>query len=187
MRDVLRPSSLVCEVGVIGPKASTPKRAGKGVKNAPNQTLVDIATIHEFGSETRGVYKRNKREEAVGPMRKGRKSFTRSVPGTKGTPYTITIPKRSFIAAWFDEKAGENRVFAQKLAGMRIDGKLTAEKSLQMMGVKATGGMQRRISAGIQPPNADSTIRRKKSSKPLIDTGQLRSSLTSRVVRKVVR
>lgn len=94
------------------------------------------------------------------------------------------IPKRSFIGAWFDENLAPNQALARGLALMRLAGKLDYEKSLKVMIVRAVGGIQKRIAAGISPANAASTIRRKKSSKPLINTGQLRSSISGKVVNE---
>lgn len=56
-------------------------------------------------------------------------------------------------------------------------------KELERVGLWAQGSIQQRISDGIPPPNAESTIRRKGSSTPLIDTGQLRTSIKYRVKR----
>ena len=95
---------------------------------------------------------------------------------------TATIPARSFIGAWFDENESANLAFARDLAAKRIGGKLDYRRSLELMGVKAQGGIQKRIARGIEPPLKAETIKRKGSSKPLIDTGQLRSSITYRVV-----
>jgi hypothetical protein len=43
------------------------------------------------------------------------------------------------------------------------------------------GVIKQRIANGIAPPNSPYTIARKGSSKPLIDTGQLRNSITYQV------
>lgn len=60
-----------------------------------------------------------------------------------------------------------------------LEGKRTQEQALSRLGVFIVGLIQERIAAGIDPPNAQATIDRKGSSTPLIDTGQLRSSITS--------
>jgi hypothetical protein len=94
---------------------------------------------------------------------------------------TATIPARSFIGGWFDENEASNKAFARDLALKRLGGKLDYRRSLDLMGVRAQGGIQKRIAAGIAPPLDPATIKRKGSSKPLIDTGQLRSSITYRI------
>lgn len=93
------------------------------------------------------------------------------------------IPKRSFIGGWFDENKQDNAVFAKKLARERLLGRSNINRSLQLMGARSVGGIQKRMSRGIGPANSPSTIARKGSSKPLIDTGFLRSSIAYRVVQ----
>lgn len=96
--------------------------------------------------------------------------------GTKGEGGHT--PARSFLGAWFDLNVQANRQFARELFFQRIRGRLTYARSLQILGAKAQGGIQKRIAAGIAPENARSTQDRKGSSTPLIDTGQLRSSIS---------
>jgi hypothetical protein len=97
-----------------------------------------------------------------------------------GTP---SIPARSWLRAWVDE----NQDAIQKRAGEEmkavIAGKRTREQACARLGIWAVGKIQERIARGIAPELAQSTIDRKGSSTPLIDTGQLRSSITSRVGR----
>jgi hypothetical protein len=89
------------------------------------------------------------------------------------------IPPRSFIRAWFDEHKAEG---FQKLAGLMrrvAQGKLTEEQAYNQFGLWCVGSIQARIAGRIAPPNAASTIRAKGSSTPLVNTGQLRSSIAS--------
>ncbi len=91
---------------------------------------------------------------------------------------TDEIPARSFIRAWFDQAEPEMREDLRKLMRGVAAGTHTKEQVLELLGVKAVGGIQKRIADGIDPPNAPETIERKGSSKPLINTGQLRSSVS---------
>ena len=91
------------------------------------------------------------------------------------------IPQRSFIRAGVDQYAAEIADARDRLAAGVLAGKVEPENALEMLGAFVQGKLQTRIAEGISPPLAESTIRRKKSSKPLIDTGQLRSSITYRV------
>lgn len=61
---------------------------------------------------------------------------------------------------------------------------LTATQIMKRVGVEAEGAIRQYITDLDTPPNAPSTIRRKGSSNPLIDTGAMRQSVTSTVVRK---
>ncbi len=88
------------------------------------------------------------------------------------------VPARSFIRATIDERRADIAKL-QVLVGKQIlAGKITSEQGLATIGAKVAGWMKERIAAGIAPPLKPRTIKRKKSSKPLIDTGQLRSSIT---------
>jgi hypothetical protein len=52
---------------------------------------------------------------------------------------------------------------------------------MKLIGMRVVGDIQDRISDGIPPPNSPITIARKGSSKPLIDSGQLRQSISFEV------
>lgn len=61
---------------------------------------------------------------------------------------------------------------------------LTAEQIMKRVGVEAEGAIRQYITDLKEPANKESTIKRKGSSNPLIDTGAMRQSVTSTVVRK---
>jgi len=61
---------------------------------------------------------------------------------------------------------------------------LTEQQIMKRVGVEAEGAIRQYITDLDTPPNAPSTISRKGSSNPLIDTGAMRQSVTSTVVRK---
>lgn len=116
-------------------------------------TIADIATFHEFG---------------VGPF------------PMKGGGTHPGIPQRSFIRAWFDES---QEFIAQVLTSQMalvVAGTLTPEVAGERIALAFEGSMKQRISRGVPPPNAPSTIAKKRSSKPLIDTGQLRNAIRAR-------
>jgi hypothetical protein len=118
---------------------------------APGMTIAAIASVHEFG---------------------------RTIQTKRGT---ITIPERSFLRATIDIYQAP----IQKRATMMGTGvmllKFSAQQAMELLGQYAVGVIKQRIADGILPPNRPRTIARKRSSKPLIDTGQLRSSITYRV------
>lgn len=58
------------------------------------------------------------------------------------------------------------------------------EMILERVGIVATGKVQDYMTLLSDPPNAPSTVRKKKSANPLIDTGALRQSVTSKVTAK---
>lgn len=90
-------------------------------------------------------------------------------------------PARSFLRAWFDGARDDILDRLQKEMQGVIAGKRTKEQALERVGMWAVGQIQARIAAGIAPPNAESTIRRKGSSTPLIDVGALRSAISYKV------
>ena len=93
------------------------------------------------------------------------------------------VPERSFLRAWADEQAEEIKKDLGGIGKAVAEGKLTAEQGLERFGSLAVGQIQQRIVAGIDPPLAEETVKRKGSSTPLVDTGQLKSSITY-VVKK---
>ncbi|WP_089177144.1 hypothetical protein [Bosea sp. AS-1] len=58
-----------------------------------------------------------------------------------------------------------------------LDGKSTANATLNKVGLVAQGSVQQKIVDGPFVPNKPETIRRKGSNKPLIDTGALRQAV----------
>lgn len=92
------------------------------------------------------------------------------------------IPQRSFIRATVDLNATEIARLQHSQMSLFVQGKATLRVGLDRIGMKVAAMMQKRIAAGIEPPNAASTVARKGSSMPLVDTGQLRSSITWVVV-----
>lgn len=97
---------------------------------------------------------------------------------------TTRIPERSFLRAWFDGAEAGLRRDLVVLTQSVVAGKRTADQVLELLGLRSVGQIQARISQGIPPPNAESTIKKKGSSTPLIDTGVLRSSVTYQVKDK---
>jgi hypothetical protein len=93
---------------------------------------------------------------------------------------TKHIPARPFISGWFDKHASELDELLQALAKALVEGKITREQYVKLLGNKAVGEIQKYIATNIPPPLLPATIKRKGSSVALIDTGVLRSSITFR-------
>lgn len=91
---------------------------------------------------------------------------------------TGRIPERSFLRAWFDENKERARQDWSKMMRAVAKGKLSKEDALERFGQRVVGEIQARIASSIPPPNAASTVARKGSSTTLVDTGQLRTSIT---------
>jgi hypothetical protein len=91
-------------------------------------------------------------------------------------------PRRSFIRDWVDENEQQHKVILRKLTEGVVAGRVpSVDVALEQFGALAVGQVQARIAGGIAPALAESTVKRKGSSVPLIDSGQLRSSVVFRV------
>lgn len=91
------------------------------------------------------------------------------------------IPERSFIRSTCDAKQHEHVACAASLQRKIIDGKLTIKQALTQLGEVVSKDMVQSINLGIEPSLNPATIKRKKSSKPLIHTGRLKGSITHEV------
>lgn len=90
-------------------------------------------------------------------------------------------PKRSWLRGFIDEAEKKIQKRISKEMRAVVSGDRSPRQAMRRIGVWLVGEIQERISNKIPPPNAPSTVKAKGSSVPLIDTGQLRSSISSRV------
>jgi len=90
---------------------------------------------------------------------------------------TELIPQRSFLRGTVDEKEGEIRRLLSIGARALVGGEASRREVMEVVGEFVVEAIQARVEAGIPPPNAPSTIVRKGSSTPLIDTGQMIDSI----------
>jgi hypothetical protein len=91
------------------------------------------------------------------------------------------IPPRPTLIPTFDEQ--KEKIFTE-LKGQYNEvliGKQTTEKALNKIGVFLQKKVIDKINNLFSPPLAKATIAKKGSSKPLIDTGQMRQSVKSKV------
>lgn len=88
------------------------------------------------------------------------------------------IPERSFLRAGI--RRGIPKFHQLNADSLRkvVRGEMTVEGSLEKLGVVATGEVKREFVVGKFVPLKPATIRRKGSSRPLIDSGQLRQAVT---------
>lgn len=98
--------------------------------------------------------------------------------------FGLGVPERSFIRAWFDAAQTQNLALAERMLKRILKGEIDLKTALDQMGAKFAGDVQARISRGIPPPNAPSTVAAKGSSKPLIWSGQMRQSVTFKTQTK---
>ena len=92
------------------------------------------------------------------------------------------IPERSFLRAGINaSKKDIIKLYAKQLP-LVVQGRIALKSIQHFVGELVVGNITQRIADGIPPPLKPETVRRKKSSKPLIDTGHLRQSITYEVV-----
>lgn len=91
-------------------------------------------------------------------------------------------PERPFMKQSFENHESELQA-ACDIVNQTISSGGTAEQALNKLGVAAKGLVQEEIVNGGFAPNAESTIAKKGSEQPLIDTGYMRQSVNY-VVKK---
>lgn len=115
----------------------------------------------------------------AGPKNKPRESGPTNVELAIWHEYgTRTAPERPFLRSTMRANAAQYARFLGSNIHLVFQKKRTVVQLLNALGSKAAADVKNTIRRGIPPPNAPETVRRKKSSKPLIDTGQLLNSIT---------
>lgn len=98
-----------------------------------------------------------------------------------------SIPARSFMRSTIDRMAPEIRKTQDRMFDLLLQGKLDAKKALGLLGQQIQQGMQKAIEDGLEPELAESTKKRRRQGdgsgvfKPLLDTGQMKNSITYEV------
>lgn len=88
------------------------------------------------------------------------------------------IPERSWIRSWVDKNKGKLKAFVDDLYKKIVDGKMNTKIAMNKIGEYVSAGLKESITNLRTPPLKLATIKRKKSSNPLIDTGRARNSIT---------
>ena len=96
---------------------------------------------------------------------------------------TVRSPSRPFLRKSVDENTGKINSFLKSQKRNLVNG-ASAEQVLKEIGIFQKDLIQEKITEGSFTPNAPSTIRKKKSSKPLIDTGRMRQSVNYVIQKK---
>ena len=96
---------------------------------------------------------------------------------------TVNMPSRPFLRKSVDENENKISNFLQSQKSDLISG-VSAEQILKEIGIFQKDLIQEKITEGSYAPNAESTIRKKGSSKPLIDTGRMRQSVNYVITKK---
>jgi hypothetical protein len=102
---------------------------------------------------------------------------------------TSHVPARSWVGLTFDRARAEVQADMRQLLGRVVDGKITVDKALNVLGAKYSAAVKNTVTQGeqIQPPNAPSTLARKLAKtragaanavRTLIDTGRMVGAVT---------
>ena len=94
------------------------------------------------------------------------------------------IPPRPFIKGWANTKKEEIKTVLKTLYEKVASGKMTCDIAIKTLGSYAKSGIQEYIVKGDFKPNANYTIRKKGSSKPLIDTGAMRKAVAFEIEKR---
>lgn len=97
---------------------------------------------------------------------------------------TGRVPERSHIRATIDRNREAYLELLKRLTRGIYEGKMTAERALGILGLKAASDVKRYITSGegVPPPLDAGTIARKGSTRALVDTGRLVASILHEVV-----
>ena len=96
---------------------------------------------------------------------------------------TVHIPARPFLRQSVDDNVSKINSFLQSKKKDLVRG-VSAEQVLKEIGIFQKDLIQEKITEGNFIPNAESTVKKKGSSKPLIDTGRMRQSVNYEIKSK---
>ena len=144
-------------------------------------TMAQLGAIHEFGADidhpggTSYGYASEAAAERgdVRFLKKGTGFMELGVTG----PHKVTIPARPWLVPGV---ASGTQEYLAEIAAAVSAGK-DLDTTLEIVGVVAAGTVQQFMTDLKSPPNAASTIRKKGSDNPLIDSGAMRGSVTYEV------
>lgn len=98
---------------------------------------------------------------------------------------TAHVPERSFIRAPFDANRSKYEDHLAAFAKKVYAGAMKVERAVGLVAAEMASDVRKYIvdGAGVPPPNAPATIARKGSSRPLVDTAQMKNSISHAVER----
>lgn len=101
--------------------------------------------------------------------------------GASGGGWGGPIPERPFMRNAVRSNQSKYKALLKSSAGGLLSGKAQMRQTLSRLGIAAQGDVQAEITSLTSPPNSPVTIALKGSSKPLIDTGEMRAAVTWKV------
>lgn len=162
-----------------------------GMTDDGSMTMAKLGAVHEFGADIlqppqavtqyRRINKNGKFANNGRFVKKKRSNFaTTAMTGWK----RIHIPSRPFMRSAIDNNKNSIVRVARKEVEAIINGEQDARMASIGVGMHVEGLIKKNFVVGDFAPLAKSTIKRKGSSRPLIDTGHLRQSIRYVIRRK---
>lgn len=93
----------------------------------------------------------------------------------------IIIPERAFLRGGFDENSEKVIASAEAAVAKVIDGSMSDEKLLEFIGLQLATAIKKYAVDLREPPNSSFTTKKKGSSNPLVDTGDMINGITFEV------
>jgi len=127
-----------------------------------------LASIHEYGCKIKVTDKM-------------RAYLHRQGLHLKPTTTHIVIPERAFLRNGYDESKDEVLKKADALIGDVIGGTMSADQMCELVGLLLSSKIKDYAQELNSPPNHPYTVGQKGSSNPLVDSGDMISSITYKV------
>lgn len=141
------------------------KKVSVGVLNGKHAWL---AGIHEYGCRI--------------PVTPKMRAYLHTIGiHLKKDTKVIIIPERSFLRAGFDAKKKNVARKSDKILPNVIEGTMTTDEYLKMIGVSLSTQIKKYARDLKDPPNSAATVKQKRSSNPLVDTGDMINGITYKV------
>ena len=144
-------------------------------------TMAGLGAVHEFGAEINHPGGTNYGYASKAAADRNEVRFLKDGAGYAvlgvTQPHKINIPARP----WLSKGVDASNLEYVKLIEDGIANGDTMDQTLNRVGVVAVASVQRYMTELRTPPNAPSTIKRKGSSNPLIDSGAMRQSVTYKI------
>jgi len=97
--------------------------------------------------------------------------------------FGLGVPERPFMRLTFEQRKDDIQRLTRELEKRVLEERMTTEQALAVLGSAAVGYIRSTIDAGVPPPLSPETIKRKGSSKTLIDTAQMKGDISYEVHR----
>lgn len=141
-----------------------------GNGNSPENNLAYRGVIQELGAKIKITDKMRNFLKWIG------------IFIAESTEY-ITIPKRPFMRTAFDNKINILQKAGVIWYKLLLENKISLNKFLDKIGILHADQIKKTIISFSWEPNHPKTIAQKNSSKPLIDTGEMRNNIKYRITK----